>query len=58
MTTTVHDALTASPWAGRLAPATPGQWLDRAREVATILSTDAVERDRAGAAPTAEVRLL
>lgn len=39
-------------------PTSPGEWLDRAREVATLLATDAVARDRAGATPHAEVALL
>ncbi|MFC6087869.1 acyl-CoA dehydrogenase family protein [Saccharothrix lopnurensis] len=39
-------------------PTTPGQWLDRAREVAALLAVDAVARDRAGATPYAEVALL
>ncbi|MFT7840383.1 acyl-CoA dehydrogenase family protein [Saccharothrix sp. BKS2] len=39
-------------------PNTPGQWLDRAREVAALLAADAVARDRAGATPHAEVALL
>ncbi|WP_158891319.1 acyl-CoA dehydrogenase family protein [Amycolatopsis anabasis] len=34
------------------------QWIERAAEVAAILRRDAVERDRAGATPLAEVRLL
>ena len=33
-------------------------WLARAREVAALLATDAVARDRAGATPHAEVQLL
>ena len=33
-------------------------WLARARDVATLLATDAVARDRAGTTPHAEVRLL
>ncbi|TPW78183.1 monooxygenase [Schumannella soli] len=33
-------------------------WIDRARQVADILAADAVERDRAGAAPRTEVGLL
>ncbi len=40
------------------APTTSDHWVDRAREVATLLATDAVERDRAGTTPHAEVRLL
>jgi alkylation response protein AidB-like acyl-CoA dehydrogenase len=33
-------------------------WIARAHEVASILATDAVERDRAGATPRAEIALL
>ncbi|CCH30809.1 acyl-CoA dehydrogenase family protein [Actinosynnema sp. NPDC047251] len=39
-------------------PATADEWITRAREVATLLATDAVQRDRAGATPHAEVALL
>ncbi|GAA1296736.1 acyl-CoA dehydrogenase family protein [Saccharothrix xinjiangensis] len=39
-------------------PTTPDEWLGRAREVAALLATDAVARDRAGATPHAEVALL
>ncbi|AIY18744.1 monooxygenase [Pimelobacter simplex] len=46
----------AGGWTDR--PTTPEGWLDRARQVATTLAADAVERDRALAVPTAEVRLL
>ncbi|MGP5606597.1 MULTISPECIES: acyl-CoA dehydrogenase family protein [Micrococcaceae] len=58
MTTTLTEALAASPWSGRPAPATPAAWITRAEEVGAILTLDAVERDRAGATPWAEVRLL
>ena len=37
---------------------TPEQALDAAREVATVLAKDALERDRAGAEPLAEAQLL
>ena len=40
------------------APTTPEGWVDRAREVATRLSADAVARDRANQVPTYEVNLL
>ncbi|MFJ9317946.1 acyl-CoA dehydrogenase family protein [Pimelobacter simplex] len=46
----------AGGWTDR--PTTPEGWLDRARQVATTLAADAVERDRALAVPAAEVRLL
>ncbi|MDQ3404668.1 MAG: acyl-CoA dehydrogenase family protein [Actinomycetota bacterium] len=39
-------------------PPTAEGWLDRAREVAALFAVDAVARDRAGAAPHAEVALL
>lgn len=53
MSTTEH---TGTRWAER--PTTEQGWLERARDVAALLATDAVARDRAGAAPHAEVRLL
>lgn len=58
MSTTVHDAVQASPWAGVPRPTTPAGWIRRAEEVATILEVDAVERDLAQSTPHAEVRLL
>ncbi|GAA4813314.1 acyl-CoA dehydrogenase family protein [Nocardioides caeni] len=45
-----------SGWTDR--PTTPDGWLERARQVATTLAADAVERDRALAVPTREVALL
>ncbi|MCE0768248.1 acyl-CoA dehydrogenase family protein [Pseudonocardia kujensis] len=39
-------------------PTTPDEWLARAREVRTILATDAAARERAGETPHAEVQLL
>ncbi|MEU6130225.1 acyl-CoA dehydrogenase family protein [Saccharopolyspora sp. NPDC047091] len=47
---------TTDRWTRR--PDTPEGWLDRARDVAALLAVDAVERDRAGATPHSEVRLL
>ncbi|WP_232676408.1 acyl-CoA dehydrogenase family protein [Nocardioides sp. R-C-SC26] len=38
--------------------ASPDHWIERARQVATTLAADAVERDRANQTPHAEVRLL
>ncbi len=58
MTITVQEALASSPWAGQSVPQTDAQWLARAADVASILSTDALERDRAQAEPRAEVQLL
>ena len=45
-------------WTVKPVPCTSEQWIARAVEVAAILSTDAVDRDRAGATPYAEVALL
>jgi alkylation response protein AidB-like acyl-CoA dehydrogenase len=45
-------------WTALPASATPARWVERAGEVAAILATDAVSRDKAGATPFAEVRLL
>ncbi len=58
MSTTESDAVndTAGRWGQR--PATPEGWLERAQDVAALLATDAVARDRAGETPHAEVRLL
>ncbi|MEU0335254.1 acyl-CoA dehydrogenase family protein [Streptomyces sp. NPDC006193] len=42
----------------RPAPQTAQDWIARATEVAAVLATDAAARDRAGATPYAEVRLL
>jgi alkylation response protein AidB-like acyl-CoA dehydrogenase len=39
-------------------PNTPEEWLERASAVAAILASDAVARDRTGATPHAEIRLL
>ncbi|MGW7489670.1 acyl-CoA dehydrogenase family protein [Streptomyces sp. NPDC054786] len=47
-----------SDWATRPAPEGPQGWIERAAEVAAVLATDAVARDRAGATPYAEVQLL
>ncbi|MEU7525154.1 acyl-CoA dehydrogenase family protein [Saccharothrix sp. NPDC042600] len=54
MTTTENT----TDWAGKPAPADSAGWVARAAEVAAILASDAVERDRAGKTPHAEVRLL
>jgi alkylation response protein AidB-like acyl-CoA dehydrogenase len=55
--TSIDTGARATDWASR-PPQTPQQWLDRATEVAAILATDAVARDRAGQTPYAEVALL
>lgn len=45
-------------WACADVPATPDEWVRRAREVAAELAVDAVARDRANRTPHAEVALL
>jgi alkylation response protein AidB-like acyl-CoA dehydrogenase len=57
---TITDTTTQSTdrWRGATRPQTSADWLRRAEEVSDILAADAVERDRAGAAPRAEVQLL
>ncbi|RJQ68553.1 monooxygenase [Pseudonocardiaceae bacterium YIM PH 21723] len=54
MTTFASD----TDWQTRPAPQTTQDWLDRASEVAALLATDAVARDKAGATPHAEIQLL
>ncbi|MDX3729437.1 hypothetical protein [Streptomyces caniscabiei] len=51
---------TATPtdWKTGPAPRTAREWIARAGEVAAVLATDAAERERAGATPYDEVRLL
>lgn len=63
--TTVDEAGTSpatwpseSDWHFRGEPSGSREWVARAAEVADILATDAVERDRANRTPCAEVRLL
>ncbi|MGP5725476.1 acyl-CoA dehydrogenase family protein [Arthrobacter rhombi] len=56
MTNTLTQGLSAPPWQD--VPASPAAWITRAEEVGAILAQDAVERDRAGATPREEVRLL
>jgi alkylation response protein AidB-like acyl-CoA dehydrogenase len=51
-------ALGGVDWSTRSQPRTAPDWIDRAREVAALLAADAVERDRAGKTPYAEVQLL
>lgn len=45
-------------WADAPRPESAVAWLERAQEVADILAADALDRDRANAAPHAEVQLL
>lgn len=40
------------------APSTPREWVERAAKVATVLETDAAQRERAAATPYREVQLL
>jgi alkylation response protein AidB-like acyl-CoA dehydrogenase len=55
MTTTER---TTRDWTSEPGPRSAEQWVERAGEVAAILGTDAVARERAGRTPHAEVRLL
>lgn len=48
----------STDWQALPAPKDPQGWVERAAEVAAVLATDAAARDRAGATPYAEVRLL
>lgn len=50
------DSHASTAWTDR--PTTPEGWIERARQVATTLAADAVERDRALQVPRAEVDLL
>ncbi|GAA3121314.1 acyl-CoA dehydrogenase family protein [Streptosporangium carneum] len=47
-----------SAWQTEPVPSDPRGWVDRAAEVAAVLSTDAAARDKAGATPYAEIQLL
>lgn len=58
MSESLEQALRNPPWRDRPAPASAADWLARAAEVAAILATDQVARDRAQAVPHAEVQLL
>lgn len=58
MATTLTEALHNPPWKHQPHPTTAADWLARARQVAAVLALDQVARDRAGAAPHAEVQLL
>ncbi|MET7905364.1 acyl-CoA dehydrogenase family protein [Streptomyces sp. NPDC005355] len=49
---------TRADWQTRPRPTDPAGWIGRAAEVAGVLATDAAARDKAGATPYAEVRLL
>lgn len=53
-----NQAPTTLPWTEAAQPTDSAGWLARAREVAAVLALDALDRDRAGALPTAEVQLL
>ncbi|MGM1063060.1 acyl-CoA dehydrogenase family protein [Saccharothrix sp. Mg75] len=52
------DTENSTDWAGKPTPTTSEEWVARAAEVAAVLASDAVERDRAGKTPHAEVALL
>ncbi|MGY3200225.1 acyl-CoA dehydrogenase family protein [Streptomyces sp. TE5632] len=52
------STVTPTDWDVRPAPRTAEDWIARAAAVAAVLATDAAARDRAGAAPHEEVRLL
>lgn len=52
------STVTPPDFTTRPTPRTAADWIARAGEVAAVLATDAVERDRAGATPYAEVQLL
>ncbi|MEU0843713.1 acyl-CoA dehydrogenase family protein [Streptomyces sp. NPDC005962] len=49
---------TRTDWQTLPRPTDPAGWIGRAAEVAGVLATDAAARDKAGATPYAEVRLL
>ncbi|MER7015436.1 acyl-CoA dehydrogenase family protein [Saccharopolyspora sp. NPDC000359] len=50
--------MTTEDWTGEARPTTPEGWIERAAQVAAVLATDALERDRANRTPRTEVRLL
>ncbi|WP_246262497.1 acyl-CoA dehydrogenase family protein [Arthrobacter mobilis] len=52
------DTVPCSPWAGHAGADELAHWSAVAGSVAAELARDAVERDRAGAAPVAELALL
>ncbi|MDQ0791591.1 acyl-CoA dehydrogenase family protein [Streptomyces sp. B1I3] len=52
------STVTPIDWTILPRPTDPAGWVARAAEVAAVLATDAAERDKAGATPYAEVRLL
>ncbi|MFF6990733.1 acyl-CoA dehydrogenase family protein [Streptomyces sp. NPDC010273] len=52
------STVTPADWQTGPAPRSAQDWIARAAEVAALLDTDAAARDRAGATPHAEVRLL
>ncbi|WP_327046228.1 acyl-CoA dehydrogenase family protein [Microbispora sp. NBC_01189] len=54
---TIAD-VSRTDWTEGPAPRTPGEWIERAREVAAVLAVDAAERDRAAKTPYAEIALL
>ena len=56
MSLTSADAHAPTDWGST--PTDPEGWVERARDVASQLAVDAVERDRANQTPYAEVQLL
>jgi alkylation response protein AidB-like acyl-CoA dehydrogenase len=55
---TIQSNALRSGWKDSPAPATHEQWLQRAAEVASILSEDVIERDHRNAAPAEQIVLL
>jgi alkylation response protein AidB-like acyl-CoA dehydrogenase len=56
--TTLDNRPATPDWTTTPTPATPDEWLARAREVRQVLAVDAAARDNAGATPYAEIALL
>ncbi|MFJ2788491.1 MULTISPECIES: acyl-CoA dehydrogenase family protein [unclassified Streptomyces] len=52
------STVATTQWQGTPAPEGAQGWIERAAEVAAVLATDAAARDKAGATPHAEIRLL
>jgi alkylation response protein AidB-like acyl-CoA dehydrogenase len=52
------STVATATWQNTPAPKDAQGWIERAAEVAAVLATDAAARDKAGATPHAEIRLL
>lgn len=52
------STVATTQWQGTPAPEGAPGWIERAAEVAAVLATDAAARDKAGATPHTEIRLL